>query len=293
MRRREPVSRLWRGNDSNSSPQYRPSDESNRPTMAISLLVYRLRVGGERSLFDRAMRQARLNGSRQTAFRRFGRARKVESAMLNRMKQWLLATALRHRAGPALLDRTLDVVFAAILLALASPLMLLVALAIRLDSRGPAILRQTRVGLNGEPFEMFKFRSMRSDAEADGVARWAEERDPRITRIGRFLRLTRIDELPQLVNVLRGDMRIVGPRPERPEFVRILAAEIPTYERRHAVKPGITGWAQVQFPYAASTAQSARKLEYDLFYINNRGLLLDLRILIETIGVVALASGAR
>jgi lipopolysaccharide/colanic/teichoic acid biosynthesis glycosyltransferase len=191
------------------------------------------------------------------------------------------------------LDRGFDIVVASALLILALPVALLAALVIRIEGRGPVIFRQTRVGLNGEHFQMFKLRTMCSDAEVDGIARWAAERDPRITRIGRILRRTRIDELPQLVNVLRGEMSIVGPRPERPEFVHMLISEIPRYENRLAVKPGITGWAQVRYPYAASTAQAAQKLQYDLFYIGNRSLRLDLRILLETVAVVLLAEGAR
>lgn len=155
------------------------------------------------------------------------------------------------------------------------------------------VYRQTRIGLRGRPFQMFKLRSMQSDAEADGTPRWAAENDSRVTRVGRLIRNTRLDELPQLVNVLRGEMSLIGPRPERPHFVATLSRELPGYVLRHAFKPGITGWAQVRYQYTASTAQAARKLDYDLYYVTHRNLLLDLRILLETVWVVLTARGAR
>lgn len=159
--------------------------------------------------------------------------------------------------------------------------------------RFAALVGTARIGLRGKPFEIVKFRSMRIDAEPDGKARWAERHDQRVTRIGRFIRLTRIDEIPQLINVLRGEMRIIGPRPERPCFVQALSAQLPSFQRRHIVKPGITGWAQVRCGYAASLAEAAQKLEYDLYYIENRCLAFDLRILLETLRVVVRAQGAR
>ena len=160
-----------------------------------------------------------------------------------------------------------------------------VALAIRLDSPGPIFYSQYRVGLNGRLFRIYKFRSMRQDAEKNGAA-WAQVGDARVTRIGRFLRLTRIDELPQVWNVLRGDMTLVGPRPERPEFTSLLEAEIPSYAERHQVKPGITGWAQVRYRYTSSVRDSEAKLEYDLYYVKYRSLGLDLRVLLQTVLVV-------
>ena len=165
------------------------------------------------------------------------------------------------------------------MLALTLPLMALTALAIKIDSPGPVFYRQQRIGRFDKPFTLFKFRSMTVDAEAGGNPRWAQQQDPRVTRVGRFIRATRIDELPQLVNVLRGEMSLVGPRPERPHFVEQLARVIPFYRQRAYVKPGLTGWAQVNFPYGASVEDAREKLAYDLYYVKNRTLLLDLLIL--------------
>lgn len=189
--------------------------------------------------------------------------------------------------------RTMDLIVSGIGLLLASPLMVMTALAIYVESgfRGPILYRQVRVGRNGEPFEIFKFRSMRTDAELDGRARWAQANDTRITRIGGFLRKTRLDELPQLVNVLLGTMSFVGPRPERPEFVESLAQEIPYYNLRNIVNPGITGWAQICYPYGASVEDAKRKLEYDLYYIKNASFFLDVTIIIQTAQVVLWGKG--
>ena len=188
--------------------------------------------------------------------------------------------------------RTLDVIGSLLLLAFTLPLLLLVAFLIKVNSTGPVLYRQSRVGLHGRIFTMLKFRSMRVDAEAAGP-RWATNRDPRMTRIGAFIRATRLDEVPQLLNVLRGEMSLVGPRPERPHFVQQLAAIIPRYNERTHVLPGITGWAQINYPYGASVEDARAKLAFDLFYINNRALLLDLRILLRTIPVVLFRIGAR
>jgi lipopolysaccharide/colanic/teichoic acid biosynthesis glycosyltransferase len=149
------------------------------------------------------------------------------------------------------------------------------------------------VGLNGRPFELVKFRSMRIDAEQDGVARWARRDDDRSTRVGRFIRMTRLDELPQLFNVLRGEMSFVGPRPERPQFVDMLSQEIRYYDVRHCMKPGLTGWAQLRYPYGASVEDAAEKLTFDLFYVKNHGLMFDLMILLQTVEVVLFRRGAR
>jgi len=202
----------------------------------------------------------------------------------NGFDQGLMRTAIK---------RTFDLLVASILLLLAWPVMLLTALAIRIEDGGPVIFRQERIGRVGRPFQVLKFRSMRTDAEKDGVARWAQANDDRITRVGRFIRKTRIDELPQLFNVLRGDMSLVGPRPERPSFVEQLTAEIPFYAIRHSVKPGVTGWAQVRYSYGASLAESRRKLQFDLYYVKNHSLLLDLQIIMETVRVVVFGEGAR
>ena len=189
--------------------------------------------------------------------------------------------------------RSADILLSVVGMALALPLMAITAALIKLDSRGPVLFRQQRVGQNGRIFTLFKFRSMRQDAERGSGAVWATAGDPRITRIGRFIRKTRFDELPQLFNVLVGHMSFVGPRPERPEFVRLLQREIPFYLGRLAVKPGITGWAQVRGEYAASVEDTLEKLQYDLYYIKNLSLILDLLILFHTIQVVLFARGAR
>jgi len=189
--------------------------------------------------------------------------------------------------------RVLDMILAAALAVLTFPLMLVVAGLIKIDSPGPIMYRQERVGLRGRAFILYKFRSMRQDAEGSGTPQWASECDPRITRVGRLIRYTRIDELPQLANVIRGDMSIIGPRPERPYFVDKLSEAIPVYSLRHFVKPGITGWAQVNASYGASVEDSRVKLMYDLYYIKHRGLLLDLSILLRTLKVVLFQQGAR
>lgn len=190
------------------------------------------------------------------------------------------------------LKRVFDLCFSFSLLVLTSPILLLTALCVRMESRGPVLYTQKRVGLRGEEFTVYKIRSMRQDAEKNGAV-WAVKGDPRVTRVGRFIRKTRIDELPQLVNVLRGDMSMIGPRPERMDFVRELSAKLPYYDVRHTVKPGITGWAQVCYPYGASLEDSRHKLEYDLFYIKHMSVLLEIKILLKTIGVILFPKGAR
>ena len=189
--------------------------------------------------------------------------------------------------------RVFDILSATILCVLSAPLMLVAALCIKLESAGPLLYRQDRVGQNGRSFTIAKFRSMRTDAEKDGTPRWASANDDRVTRVGHIIRRLRIDELPQLFNVLRGDMSLVGPRPERPFFVDQLTQEIPFYALRHSVKPGVTGWAQVRYPYGATVEDSQEKLQYDLYYVKNHTLFLDLVVLIETVGVVLTGKGAR
>jgi lipopolysaccharide/colanic/teichoic acid biosynthesis glycosyltransferase len=182
--------------------------------------------------------------------------------------------------------RVADVLGALLGLTLLALLLPLLAPGIYLESGFPIIFRQMRIGQGGRLFTIFKFRSMRVGAESDGAPRWAELRDPRVTRVGRFLRRTRLDEFPQFWNVLRGEMALVGPRPERPEFVAELEQKIPLYRLRLRVKPGLTGWAQINFGYGASVEDSEKKLQYDLYYIKQRGPLLDLVILFRTIGVM-------
>lgn len=188
--------------------------------------------------------------------------------------------------------RLFDLVASSILLALTAPIILLFALFVKMDSKGPAFFRQERVGLYGQPFQIIKLRSMRTDAEIDG-AQWAQKDDPRVTRLGRFIRKVRIDELPQTWSVLKGDMSFVGPRPERPEFVASLETQMRYYNERHMVKPGITGWAQINYPYGASVEDSRHKLEYDLYYAKNYTPFLDLLILLQTLRVVLWPDGAR
>ena len=188
--------------------------------------------------------------------------------------------------------RLFDIVASLLLLTLTFPIIVLFAIIVKLDSKGPAFFRQQRVGLYGEPFYLIKLRSMRTDAEKDG-AKWAEENDPRITRVGRFIRKVRIDELPQTWSVLKGEMSFVGPRPEVPKFVDDLQEQIPFYGERHMVKPGITGWAQINYPYGASTEDSRKKLEYDLYYAKNYTPFLDLVILLQTVRVILWPEGAR
>lgn len=192
-----------------------------------------------------------------------------------------------------LTKRFFDLLTAGALLALSWPAMLLVALAVKLESKGPVIYRQVRVGEHGRHFEMIKFRSMRVDAESDGVARWATKDDDRSTRVGKFIRKTRLDELPQLFLVLKGEMSFVGPRPERPQFVEMLNSEIRYYDVRHSVKPGLTGWAQLRYPYGASVRDANEKLKFDLFYVKNHGLVFDLMIMLQTVEVVLFGRGAR
>ncbi|QZD87974.1 TIGR03013 family XrtA/PEP-CTERM system glycosyltransferase [Qipengyuania psychrotolerans] len=188
--------------------------------------------------------------------------------------------------------RIFDIVASLLLLVIALPLIIIFAVLVKLESRGPAFYRQVRVGLFGEPFQIPKLRSMRQDAEADG-AKWAEKDDPRITRVGRFIRTVRIDELPQLWSVLKGEMSFVGPRPERPQFVAELEEKLPYYAERHMVKPGITGWAQINYPYGASIEDARSKLEYDLYYAKNYSPFLDLLILLQTGRVILWPEGAR
>lgn len=188
--------------------------------------------------------------------------------------------------------RVFDVACAVALLVFLLPVVALTAISIKLDSSGPILYRQRRVGLNGREFDIFKFRSMREDAEKNG-AQWAATNDDRITRVGRLIRRTRIDEIPQAINILRGEMSFVGPRPERPEFVRVLEREIPNYHSRHVVKPGITGWAQVRHEYTASVEGARDKLSYDLFYVKHFSPLLDLVIVLMTVRVALLGIGSR
>lgn len=206
---------------------------------------------------------------------------------------WLIyGDGFRQDWGRTFIKRCFDLVAASILLVLALPVMIVTAILILFEDGAPVLYRQERVGLGGRTFKVIKFRSMRSDAEKDGKPRWATSGDDRATRVGRIIRRTRIDELPQLVNVLMGEMSLVGPRPERPYFVDQLTRDIPFYAVRHCVKPGVTGWAQVRYQYGATVDDAIEKLQYDLYYVKNHTLVLDTLVLFETVRVVLTGEGA-
>jgi sugar transferase (PEP-CTERM system associated) len=206
---------------------------------------------------------------------------------------FVFSDGFQRSAWTLVVKRALDLACGLIGVVVTFPAMLLVALAIRLDSKGPIFYRQTRVGLRGRPFQVIKFRSMRIDAEESGRAKWAVTNDPRVTRVGRFLRKYRVDELPQFINVIRGEMSFVGPRPERPVFVKELRKQISYYDERHTVRPGVTGWAQVQYEYGSSVEDAARKMEYDLFYLKNMSVAFDLAIIFDTVRIVLTGQGGK
>lgn len=204
---------------------------------------------------------------------------------------WMLfSDGFKYSKRRMIAKRLFDLALASIFFAILWPFMLLTAIAVRLDSPGPILYHQIRVGLNGKTFRIYKFRSMRQDAEKNGAV-WAKKNDSRVTRVGAFIRNTRLDELPQLYNVLAGQMSFVGPRPERPEFVTELANQIPFYETRHKVKPGLMGWAQLKYPYGASVEDAKNKLQYDLYYTKNHSFLMDMLIMIQTVEIVLLGKG--
>jgi len=242
----------------------------------------------------RELLACRLNGVRVSDLAQFfERVHGHVPLDMSRSSWFIYGSGYRQGWLRALNKRAFDLVVATLLLLPALPLMLLASVAIFIESPGAVIYRQERVGRRGKRFTLLKFRSMTRDAEKDGKPAWAAVNDHRITRVGRFLRKTRIDELPQLINVLRGEMSVVGPRPERPEFVAMLSEQVPFYAIRHSVKPGITGWAQVRYSYVATIEDSVKKLEYDIYYVKNHSMLLDALILLETIRVVLLGEGAR
>ena len=216
---------------------------------------------------------------------------KVDVERIN--PSWIIfAEGFTRRPSRQIAARCFDIAGGLLLLSVTWPLMILVALTIWIEDGSPVLYRQTRVGLLGRPFELLKFRSMSKQAEADG-AQWATKNDRRITRTGRVIRKLRFDELPQIINIIRGEMSLVGPRPERPEFVESLAQKIPYYHERHVVKPGLTGWAQLRYPYGASEKDALEKLRYDLYYVKNQSFLLDLMILLQTAEVVFWQKGSR
>jgi len=209
-----------------------------------------------------------------------------------RPSQLIFSTELGPRQSSMALQTFYSLIISVIGIVVTLPVMLMVALIVRFTSPGPVLFRQRRVGLNGAVFTLYKFRSMRADSEAKTGAVWAKKDDPRVTPVGRWLRKLRLDELPQLFNVLRGEMSIVGPRPERPEFVAVLQEKIPYYRQRHCVKPGISGWAQINHKYGDTVEDAMIKLEYDLYYIKNMAVSLDVYIMFHTAKTMLLARGA-
>ncbi len=239
--------------------------------------------------------EAKLRGSMVVDIRSFYEhvVQRLPLSQIN--DEWLLQTegfSLNTRGSLRRLKRALDVLISLLLLIPAAPIMLITAIIVRLESPGPVIYKQDRVGLFEKEFTVYKFRSMRADAEKNGAV-WASAKDARVTKFGKFIRKVRIDELPQIWNILKGDMSFIGPRPERMAFVTKLKETIPYYSLRHTVKPGLTGWAQVCYPYGASEEDARRKLEYDLYYIKNMSILLDINIVFKTVGVVLFPKGAR
>jgi len=268
---------------------------------ALTEIVYRLGTSevvvatdDRRGLPVRQLLHCKLAGIRVIDFLDFWE-RETRTVALEALKPSWLFYSDGFRCGPfdEFLKRTFDIVVSLGLLLLTLPLLVGTACLIKLESPGPVFYRQTRVGLHGRVFTILKFRSMCVDAETDGRPRWAAEKDPRVTRIGAIIRKLRIDELAQIFNVLRGDMSFVGPRPERPFFVAELARAIPYYSERHWVRPGITGWAQVNYPYGASNEDAWIKLTYDLYYVKNRSIFLDCVILLQTARVIFWNYGAR
>ena len=256
------------------------------------VIAVRERRGGVLPL--RQLLDAKLAGVRVLDLASFYEREKGILQLDNMRASWLIfGRGFERGATREAIKRLFDITVSLALLLVTLPILLLAMLAVILESGRPVFYRQERVGQGGKPIMILKLRSMRQDAEGDGKPRWARANDDRVTRVGRLIRKTRIDELPQLINVLRGDMSFVGPRPERPFFVRQLVAEIPYYDVRHSVKPGITGWSQVCYPYGASVEDAIAKLEYDLYYVKNHSVFLDLLILLETAQVVLLGKGAR
>jgi len=242
----------------------------------------------------RALLECRLSGIQVTDLPRFFERVHGRVPIDSLKASWLIyGKGFRQTWMRNFVKRGFDIAVVAVLLPISLPIMVVMAFLISLDGGTPIIYRQERIGSRGQKFTLLKFRSMSKDAEKDGQAFWASVNDSRVTAVGRFMRRTRIDELPQLINVLKGEMSFVGPRPERPTFVATLAEKIPFYAVRHSVKPGLTGWAQVRYTYGGNIEESVKKLEFDLYYVKNHSLLLDLLILLKTVRVVMLGEGAR
>jgi len=280
------------------SPQHILATNEPLPQVVKKLRVNEIVVAAREqrggALPLRELLACRLTGVKVTELARFfERVHGHVPLDMSRASWFIYGRGYRQSWLRGVVKRTFDLAGVAVLMLLALPIMVIVALAIAAESGAPIIYRQTRVGHRGKQFTLLKFRSMALDAERDGKPAWASVNDARVTRVGRLLRQTRIDELPQLINVVRGEMSLVGPRPERPEFVAMLSEQIPFYSIRHSVKPGITGWAQVRYSYVATIEDTAKKLEYDIYYVKNHSLLLDILILLETVRVVLLGEGAR
>jgi len=272
--------------------------ESQTPLLAIarSLRVDEIVVATRdmRSLPMYELLECKLHGIAVASYMAFWERESGQVDFLQAGPEWFaFSDGFLLNQPQRALKRAADFAVSLAFLILFLPFILGTILAIRLESRGPIFYRQERVGLNGRIFRVWKFRSMRTDAESDGVPKWAGSGDSRVTRVGRFIRKVRIDEIPQIINVLAGDMSFIGPRPERPFFVEQLREKIPYYELRHRVKPGITGWAQVNYPYGASVEDARRKLAYDLYYVKSNDMFLDLAILVRTVRVILFAEGAR
>ncbi len=267
-------------------------DVARQLNVSEIVLAMRERRGGTLPLTD--LLNCKLQGIKVTDLSSFFEQyhSKVRIDLL-RESWFIFGDGFRQHKTRIFVKRAFDIVASSVLLILSLPIMLLAAIAIKLESAGPVIYRQERVGLGGKPFDVLKFRSMRADAEKDGKPQWAQAGDARVTTVGRLMRLTRIDELPQLITVLAGNMSLVGPRPERPYFVEQLVEQIPFYGARHSVKPGVTGWAQVRHHYGASVEDSSDKLQYDLYYVKNHTLFFDILVLFYSVRVVLLAQGSR
>jgi len=274
---------------------------SNKDSNGISQLAREFKASevviaadDRRGLPVQQLLQCRMDGIRVIDYLDFVERETKTVDVLSLYPGWLVFSDGFRGCGPVKVGkRCFDIALSTGLLLFTLPLVLLTCLLIKLDSPGPVLHRQERVGLGGKRFVLLKFRSMRMDAEKDGKPVWAGAKDPRVTRIGSVIRKLRVDELPQLLNVLNGEMSFVGPRPERPLFVDEFIEKIPFYSERHCVKPGITGWAQTNYPYGASLEDARNKLSYDLYYVKNYGLFLDLIIIVQTIRVVLSGSGAR
>lgn len=263
--------------------------ESAKPNRVVVALKERRRQLPYNSLLKYRLKGIRIEDA-STLYEKLTGRIPVESI---RPSELIFSDGFSHSLSLRFYERVFGLIGAALGLIVCGPIMLLTAIAIVLESPGPALYRQQRVGKNGELFDILKFRSMRSDAEAKTGPQWAAEGDSRVTRVGRFIRKVRLDELPQFINILKGEMSFVGPRPERPYFVDLLSTRVPFFDLRHSVRPGVTGWAQVSYPYGASVADAKSKLEYDLFYVKNVSVSLDLLILFQTVQTVLFGKGAR